>query len=323
MTEARRERHVATVEPLWAAMFAARRGQHEQSALLCTQLLRAQPRDQAAMFLKCRALTKECWVDDSLLEEEGLADMLMDAHAISAQPRPGTSLMAAPSKTADGGYDQALRPMTGSGRPLTGFERPATSSRPITGLDGAATALRQARTATGGTRPVTSLGREIRLGTASVSAQPGGAFLDVGRLDFARLCRRNFMAKAICDYLIFHERNASRALELCACAMQDKNCADWWWHHRMGRCYYRLGLYRDAERSFLASMDEQSMTVTVLELSKVFLRVDQPSRALQVLAKATANAPGETRFLLGAARVHELLYALEPSAAAYRRVRPV
>ena len=63
--------------------------------------------------------------------------------------------------------------MSNCGRPLTGFERPGTASKPITGRDGLEVALRTTGTATGQNRPITSLGRELRLGTASLAAQDG------------------------------------------------------------------------------------------------------------------------------------------------------
>jgi len=78
--------------------------------------------DQAAWLLKCRALTKQSWVDDLEIEEEGIADILMDDNAMQAAPRPGTSF-ARPltSGGANGGISQGVRPVSSSGRPMTGF----------------------------------------------------------------------------------------------------------------------------------------------------------------------------------------------------------
>lgn len=47
---------------------------------------------QAVWYLKCRALTLKNWIDDTEIEEEGVAEMLMDDNAIAQCPRPGTSL---------------------------------------------------------------------------------------------------------------------------------------------------------------------------------------------------------------------------------------
>jgi tetratricopeptide repeat protein 8 len=47
---------------------------------------------QAVWYLKCRALTLKNWIDDTEIEEEGVAEVLMDDNAIAQCPRPGTSL---------------------------------------------------------------------------------------------------------------------------------------------------------------------------------------------------------------------------------------
>ncbi len=43
----------------------------------------------------------------------------------------------------------------------------------------------------------------------------------------------------------------------------------------MGKCYYQLGLFRDAEKQYKSALKEQEMIVTSLELCKVYLRLDQ------------------------------------------------
>ena len=128
------------------------------------------------------------------------------------------------------------------------------------------------------------------------------------------------MAKAICDYLIYHERNVTRALELCAEATKEACFKDWWWKCRLAKCYYRLGLYRDAERQLISSSRDQNMIATVLELAKVYLRLDQPNTSLKVLQKGVEETPGEPRLQLGIARIHEMMFAMGPSIAFYKKV---
>lgn len=48
---------------------------------------RAVPRAQAVWFLKTRALTEKMWVDDTELEEEGVAEVLLDDNAMAQAPR--------------------------------------------------------------------------------------------------------------------------------------------------------------------------------------------------------------------------------------------
>jgi len=47
---------------------------------------------QAAWMLKMRALTEQLYVDEVDIDEEGIAETLMDSNAIANVPRPGTSL---------------------------------------------------------------------------------------------------------------------------------------------------------------------------------------------------------------------------------------
>ena len=54
-------------------------------------MLDKNPYDQAAWLLKCKALTKKSWVDDLEIDEEGIADLIMDENAMATMARPGTS----------------------------------------------------------------------------------------------------------------------------------------------------------------------------------------------------------------------------------------
>lgn len=44
--------------------------------------------------MKCRAVIKQNYIDDIELDEEGIAEVLMDENAMSSMPRPGTSLQS-------------------------------------------------------------------------------------------------------------------------------------------------------------------------------------------------------------------------------------
>lgn len=102
-------------------MFEQRR--YDDCIAECTALLAANGLDQAAWFLKLRALTERDLLDDTDLEPEGVAELLLDENALTGAQaaRPGTSLQR-PLTTA-----QNLRPMTGLQRPSTAFARPGTT----------------------------------------------------------------------------------------------------------------------------------------------------------------------------------------------------
>ena len=133
-------------------------------------MLETNPFDQAVWYLKCQALTAKSWIDDTEMEEEGIAELLLDQNAIAQMPRPGTSL-ARPFTNTKGGPSPSVRPMSASGRPMTGYARPGTGQRPQTGSVAEAFGGGRAGTA----RPLTTSGsgRFVRLGTASMLSEAG------------------------------------------------------------------------------------------------------------------------------------------------------
>jgi hypothetical protein len=107
------------LNPVWYAQSKIQRREYDAALEICTALLERNPYDQvrhrarphrpaccwkpgfqltgegcvqAVWYLKCRALTLKNWIDDTEIEEEGVAEMLMDDNAIAQCPRPGTSL---------------------------------------------------------------------------------------------------------------------------------------------------------------------------------------------------------------------------------------
>lgn len=202
------------LNPLFHAQSKLRRRDFDGCIELCNSLLTENPRDQAAWFLKCRALTEKDFVDDTEWDEEGIAEVLLDDNAMAQAPRPGTSLQrigTSAGSSSSGRGEPNMRPMTASGRPVTGFARPGTSSlRPATGASGPngrmSTSSGRISSAIvgdafrgnkpGTARPLTALGRQIRLGTASLSSTPGGPFVNVEKLDLKRYAARPAIAKA-------------------------------------------------------------------------------------------------------------------------------
>jgi len=59
-------------------------------------------------MLKMRALTEQLYVDEVDIDEEGIAETLMDSNAIANVPRPGTSLKQPPS-TGAGAISRGVR----------------------------------------------------------------------------------------------------------------------------------------------------------------------------------------------------------------------
>ena len=307
-----------SLDPVYAAMHKFRQHKYEECIAQCSELLAANPYDQAVWYLKCRALTLMAWVDDTDFEEEGLADVLLDENATASLPRPGTSLNRPMTQAAVGVPGQGMRPVSASGRPLSGYARPGTgSARPGSqgGMEGAMAGARP-----GTSRPVTALGRLVRLGTASMLSESGGPFIRVDRLDLKKYASRPELAKVLFDYILYHDHNPRKALELANHATQLAQFEDWWWKERLGKCYYQLGLFREAEKQLASAIKTQPMIVSHLQLAKVALRLDQPKNALEVYKKACEKFPQDTAVMLGIARVHDALNEQVLALAQYKRV---
>ena len=117
-------------------------------------------------------------------------------------------------------------------------------------------------------------------------ASTSGAFIDVGRLDLRKYASRPALAKVLADYLLHVECNPRKALELCAEATKNAEYKDWWWKSRLGLAYYKLSLYRDAEKQLRSSLNDQAMLLTHFDLVKCYLKLDIPNTALDLLVKA-------------------------------------
>ena len=95
---------------------------------------------------------------------------------------------------------------------------------------------------------------------------------------------------------------------------------DWFWKVALGKCYFRLGMMRDAEAQFKSAIKQQPMISTFLQLGKIYLRLDQPLAALEVYRTGLDNFAGDVNLLVGVARIQEALGNLSLSAKYYKNV---
>lgn len=65
--------------------------------------------------------------------------------------------------------------------------------------------------------------RFVRLGTASLLSEGSGPFINLDKLDLRKYAARPCLARALCDYMLYHDHNPKRALELCAHATASNN----------------------------------------------------------------------------------------------------
>jgi len=296
------------------AMSYFRRRKFDECIEICTKILLKNPYDQGAWLLKTRAYTEQVYVDEVEVDEEGIAEMLMDDTSIAQVARPGTSLK---KPATSSGQAQAMRPMSNAGRPLSGFVRPGTQGgRPGT-MEQAIKAPRTASTA----RPVTSAsGRFVRLGTASMLSQPDGPFINLSKINFSKYAQRPNLSKALFEYIFLHENDVRNALQLAAEATAAADFKDWWWKVQLAKCYYRLGLYRDAEKQLKSALRDEDIVDTYLYLCKVYVKLDQPLTAIEVYTKGLEKFPKETTLLTGIARIYEMLNDMTNAVKYYKQV---
>ena len=58
--------------------------------------------------------------------------------------------------------------------------------------------------------------------------------------------------KSLIDFILYHDHNPKRALELAAEATVAADYKDWWWKARLGKCYYQLGASDRSHRNSIA-----------------------------------------------------------------------
>jgi tetratricopeptide repeat protein 8 len=86
----------------------------------------------------------------------------------------------------------------------------------------------------------------------------------------------------------------------------------------MARCYFSLGLLRDAERQWKSALAKQPMVPTFLQLGKVFVRLDQPANALSIYERGLHTFPGDPQCTLASARLQEAMNEHDAAAALYK-----
>jgi len=202
------------MDPCFLALSRKRRRKFDSCLKICTENLEKNPLDQGFWYLKCAALTEKNWIDDTEMEEEGVAELLLDDNAIAQIPRPGTSF-SRPSTTSKGISDvnPSVRLLSQSGRPSSGFLRPGSRSSRTENLE---SAFHGSRPNT--SRPVTSSGRFVRLGTSSMISEIGDSFVNVERLNLKKYSSRPALAKVLFEYLLHNQNNVMKALELASLA---------------------------------------------------------------------------------------------------------
>jgi len=162
-------------------------------------------------------LFEQGYVDDLEIETYEFTDEMFRYNIVNELARPGTSTFNIKINS----NNLAMRPMTKSGRPTTGLQRPGTV-RPLTGQM-SRNVLTRAGTSSG--RPMTSNGRLVRLNTASIqSIGSEGKFIDPEKINLNKMAEKSYVAMAVMNYLLYIEQNPKYALKLAKIAVnKNKN----------------------------------------------------------------------------------------------------
>ncbi|XP_061049015.1 tetratricopeptide repeat protein 8-like isoform X1 [Eubalaena glacialis] len=281
---------------------------------LCMQMLEKSPYDQIEWILKARALNEVVYIDEIDIDQEGIAGMILNKNA--QVPRPGTSLKL-PGSNQTGGPSPAVRPITQAGIPITGFLRPSVQSgRPSTMEQ----AIRTPRTAYTAYPITSSSGRFFKLVMASMLTNPDGPFINLSRLNLTKYAQKPKLAKALFEYIFHHENDVKTAVDLAALSTEHSQYKDWWWKVQIGECYYRLGMYLEAEKQFKSALKQQEMVDTFLYLAKVYISLDQPVTALNLFKQGLDKFPGEVTLLCGIARIYEEMNNISSATEYHKEV---
>lgn len=284
------------MEPLFEALSAFRQQQFERCVSFCDVVLQNRPGSQSGWSLKCRALSELCRseTDYDVSANQMVADTLLD-EAMAESCRPGTSLRAgsaATRGTATGDNSKQYSQARESVRPVSGVARPLSST------GAARQKLRSSRATTAATvrRPVTAYTDDGQ-----------SPFINVSRLNLAKIAQQPAMAKPLFLYIYHCENDAKNACELAVQASRAVANQDWWWLQACGRCFYRMGMLREAEANFNTAFNLQPMVITCLLLAHIYIRMDQPMSALDTYKRGLDHFTGQVCLLNRMARVREAL----------------
>lgn len=118
---------------------------------------------------------------------------------------------------------------------------------------------------------------------------------------------------------------------------------DWWWKARLAKANYQLGLLREAEKNLKAALFEAPVnavvgrgvaggakssvgpgqrfvnynTSTIMELGKVYLKMDQPLTALELYESALESNPIDHHIVICSARLRDELHEADTAFDLY------
>jgi tetratricopeptide repeat protein 8 len=170
------------------AMSKYKRHRFDECIKMCDEMLKHNDSDLAVQLLKTHAIRKKNFIDDLEIDDESLGDKILDEYKVTNNARPGTSFQGTGSK----GINQAVRPMSSSGRPISGVVRPNSRAMSRENSKGG---NRLSSMSGQNTRLVTSGGRNVRIATATLQSLNSSMTLNVNDINPKSLVKKKSLAK--------------------------------------------------------------------------------------------------------------------------------
>ncbi|TMS39129.1 hypothetical protein L596_005702 [Steinernema carpocapsae] len=181
-------------------------------------------------------------------------------------------------------------------------------------------ALRTSRTSKTARAITSSTARTVRLGTASMVTQPDGPFVNLARLNIEKYASDPNLNRQLFEYVFYQEGDMKVAHQIAATATKTAEFNNWYWKNALGKCYFRLGMMKEAEQQFTSSLKNFQVVETFAYLAKIFTRLDQPIKAISKYLDGLTAFPNDITLLVGLARIQERIGRIDDSIETYKTI---
>lgn len=336
--------------PLYKAYMALRQSDYALCVSHTDKMLARNKADQAAFLLRTQCVIEESYFDEADAEDGALDELIDKTNMNNVNGSLTTNRLAT---SMGGGNMTAFRPAT-STHTASGFVRPVTAAK---GKPQTRTSTRLGTHNTGAvlsraaSRAASKLrtGKMSRIGTTSMEALASGA--DVrsvseihnfsagnvgttlqqapvfyGRLPLLRRILPNFFLRIVAarsnrvsmaqDSTPDITPSPSQAISYLTEYFKEHG-ADWYYNDRLGRAFYLLGNYGEAERHLRAAVRASPRLDTYLKLASAIAVSGQPQSSLVILRDARERFRVSYAPALAIARLSDILQSFEASLSAY------
>lgn len=189
-----------------------------------------------------------------------------------------------------------------------------------------------------GSRPASRCGTASRVRASSATAFNIGdstaPLYQASRLNPTIYAERKVLVKALFQFLYYHEADVVKAYSLCEAVMEVHkqkrgssaslrslaNCDEWWWQQQMGRCLLALKYPRKAESYLQQSLNAFPHPDTYILLSRLYQRLEQTERAMDLIQTAVNKHPFDVTFRIEQGRLLDEMSKQDDAMQMYRLI---